>query len=86
MYALMPDEPAYILDIAGLAGDAPSSRADTLRSRRWIGIHFECCGAYTRIYRNLKKTAYVGHCPRCARQVRVAIGPGGSNHRLFRAT
>jgi len=54
--------------------------------RPFVGIHFECCSVYTRIYRNKKQTAYVGHCPRCMRGIRLRIGPGGSSHRFFRAT
>lgn len=82
---LMSDDPAYILDVEGIedASADPVLQAD--QGRRWIGVHFECCGVYTRIYRNPRGTAYVGNCPRCARVVRVRIGPGGTQHRMFRA-
>lgn len=85
----MTDDRDYILDIAGLE-DAPSraereaGEQDT--SRRWLGIQFECCGLYARIYRNRQGTAYAGYCPRCSRPVRVNIGSGGTHHRFFRAT
>jgi hypothetical protein len=52
------DDPPYILDIDGL-NDSPESGAATASgARRWIGVQFECCGVYTRIYRNREATAY----------------------------
>ncbi len=85
----MSDEPSYILDVHGLwdePGDADSADvAGPAQGRAWIGIQFECCSVYTRVYRNREGTAYEGRCPRCSRPVHIRIGPGGTNHRLFRA-
>ncbi len=53
--------------------------------RKFLGIMFQCCSVYGRIYENKDKTAYVGRCPRCLRNVRVKIGEGGSNQRFFEA-
>lgn len=87
MKETMWDDPPYILDIEGL--DDPHAREvspDTAAGRRWIGVRFDCCGAYTRVYVNRQKTAYEGKCPRCLRTVKVRIGPGGTNARMFKAT
>lgn len=53
--------------------------------RRFLGIMFECCHAYGRIYKNQSATAYEGACPRCRRRVRVRIGPEGSKRRFLTA-
>lgn len=53
--------------------------------RPFIGILFECCGVYSRVYRTCDKTAYEGRCPRCGRPVRVRVAPNGVSARLFRA-
>jgi len=53
--------------------------------RPFVGIHFACCDVYARIYINRDASAYLGHCPRCARRVRLAIGPGGTDRRFFTA-
>jgi len=84
----MADEPDYILDIPLLCDDAPTGEVAAARkdaARRWLGVQFECCGVYARIYRNRQGTAYIGHCPRCCRSVRIQIGPGGVSGRFFLA-
>jgi hypothetical protein len=50
---------------------------------KFLGILFQCCRIYSRIYPNDEETAYVGHCPKCGRKVRVKIGPHGTDRRFF---
>lgn len=54
-------------------------------ANRYLGIHFVCCDVYARVYANHKQTAYVGHCPRCAKRVQFQIGSGGTDSRFFKA-
>ena len=82
----MDDPPPYHLDIDGLEDLARQDGGSTsLRGRPWIGVHFDCCGAYARIYRNAEGTAYHGRCPRCLRKVRLRVGPDGTDARFFMA-
>lgn len=53
--------------------------------RPWIGIHFECCGVYTRISRRPEAKEYEGRCPKCGLPIRVGVGPKGVKTRLLRA-
>ena len=59
---------------------------DKTQSRPFLGISFECCKVYSRIYLNQKGSACVGWCPRCAKQVRIRVGHGGTDKRFFEAS
>ena len=63
------------------AGIMPGKAGES--ASRFLGVHFACCDAYARIYPNREMTKYVGHCPRCAKRVEFAIGPGGTDARFF---
>lgn len=64
------------------AGAVADDRAETTK---FLGVHFACCDVYSRVYKSRTGTAYVGHCPRCARRIEFAIGPGGTSSRFFMA-
>lgn len=64
--------------------DELEEKKSKIQKRDFLGITFECCNVYTRIYKNKEGTAYEGRCPKCLRPVRVPIGKGGSGQRFFR--
>jgi len=67
--------------------DPPGNEsADEFAARPWIGVHFDCCGVYQRIYRRPGDAAYRGACPRCCRPLVVPVGPRGTTQRVFRAS
>ena len=70
-----------------LSSDFPAQQSGEGRAagRRFVGVHFVCCDAYTRVYINRDETAYEGNCPKCAKKVRLQIGPGGTDSRFFSA-
>lgn len=70
------DRPGRLI-ASDAAGDAPD--------RPYVGILFECCGVYARVYRDPKAREYRGRCPRCLRTVRLRVGAEGTSQRLFRA-
>jgi len=53
--------------------------------KKFLGILFECCNVYRRIYINKEKNAYEGRCPLCFREVKVLIGSDGRDTRFFKA-
>ncbi len=69
-----------------LTSGADSGSADSKSSGRpFLGIHFACCGVYAQVSLNREQSAYIGRCPRCLKQIRVEIGPGGTDSRFFTA-
>ncbi|MCO6436371.1 MAG: hypothetical protein J5J06_04705 [Phycisphaerae bacterium] len=76
-------------DDSGMSADKADAQSEGERSpvaagpRPWIGVRFDCCSVYTRIYRNRDGTAYEGQCPRCLQHVRLRVGPGGTSSRFF---
>lgn len=55
------------------------------KDKKFIGILFECCKVYRRIYINKDDNAYEGRCPLCYSKVKVIVGPDGTNQRFFNA-
>ncbi|GHT14099.1 hypothetical protein FACS1894170_10770 [Planctomycetales bacterium] len=53
--------------------------------RKFVGVKFNCCGVYVRIYVNKDGTAYEGRCPKCFKPVKLKIGSGGTDNRFFEA-
>jgi len=82
----MGESPPYHLDIEGLEDSTSQPcREGGLQGRRWVGIRFDCCDVYTRVYRNAEGTAYRGRCPHCLRTIRLRIGADGVDSRFFAA-
>ena len=74
--------PGEHLDLS--TGDNDHPKRDGI-GRRFVGVQFACCGIYARIYVNQEETAYEGRCPKCCRQIKLSIGPGGTDSRFFTA-
>jgi hypothetical protein len=78
----MSDPRDYKLDVAGLSPPESAGEGSS-PSRPFLGIRFNCCGVYQRVYRSPDGKFYRGRCPRCARAVEFKVGTGGSDSRFF---
>lgn len=65
--------------------DSPQQLDAPATGRPYLGIHFECCGVYTRVYRRPDQLVYQTRCPRCLREVRIRVSRDGTSARIFRA-
>jgi hypothetical protein len=83
------DDRDYKLDLSSAAAGAgpqrPSDGGPTA-SRPFISVQFDCCNVYLRIYRSPDGAAYRGRCPKCGKPVHFAVGQGGTDARVFRAS
>lgn len=62
------------------------SRPKSSAQRPFLGVMFECCRVYVRVYINRAGEAYEGSCPRCRRSIRFVVGEGGSSTRMWRVS
>jgi len=70
-------------DEAG-AGDAGAGHPGAGRAgSRYLRLWFACSGVYGRAYLNASGTGYHARCPKCGKEVRFRIGPGGTSDRFF---
>lgn len=76
--------PGDHLDLSS-GGPDDNRGQSTPSARKFVGVKFECCDVYTRVYVNRDESAYEGRCPRCGKPVRLGIGPGGTDARFFTA-
>jgi hypothetical protein len=60
------------------------SNASASEKRPYLGIQFECCQVYQRVYRDPSGRFYNLRCPKCLRGMRVRVGKGGSANRFFK--
>ena len=53
--------------------------------RPFLGIMFDCCQVYSRVYRHHSGEFYAGRCPKCMRTLRFRVNAeGGSGKRFWR--
>ncbi len=82
----METESGYTIDIVSAPEGEIHHECDDARSARpWVGVQFECCGIYARIYREPEVPSYEGRCPRCGRPISIRVGPEGLRTRFLRA-
>lgn len=59
------------------AGGVPASGRPALQ------VYFRCANVYLRVLRSVDGSRYQARCPKCGKDVRFAVGEGGSAQRFF---
>ena len=75
----------YVVDISSLKKSAEPEMTGTTPSRGdgILNILFKCCNVYAKIRRVADGSAFAGHCPKCARGIRIEIDPNSTNTGRF---
>ena len=60
-------------------------QVEMAEKRKFLGVMFQCCRVYSRVYINKQNTAYTGMCPRCGKRVEFKVGREGTDSRFFDA-
>ncbi len=74
--------------------DRPDARVDIVvggptiapvggAARPSLRVYFRCANAYCRVLRASGGDHYLARCPRCAKTMRFAVAPGGTQRRFF---
>ena len=63
---------------------SPTQQAPSPSRKPFVGLLFECCSVYGRLYPNRTGTAFEGRCPRCFRAISIPTGQDGTDTRFFR--
>ncbi|MDR3233764.1 MAG: hypothetical protein LBT46_08910 [Planctomycetaceae bacterium] len=79
------DESMTSINLISEPAGRRESQSGEPAKRKFVGIKFNCCRIYVRIYVNQEGTAYEGHCPKCFKPVKLKIGTGGTSSRFFEA-
>jgi hypothetical protein len=77
------------LDISSVPNSTHDSNQDPScekKTRPFLGIRFDCCRTYGRIYRCDTAMSYQGRCPKCLKPIKVKVGSGGTSNRFFNAS
>lgn len=77
------------LDLSNLPNstrDSSREQASQPKSRPFLGIRFDCCRTYGRIYKSDTGMYYKGRCPKCMKKIKVMVGSGGTGNRFFNAS
>ena len=78
-------DPRDHLDLTLATPQTPHAQpgSPSAKPGRFLSLWFSCAALYARATRDRDGSAYVGHCPRCGKQARFPIGPGGTDARAF---
>ncbi|MEY4567287.1 MAG: hypothetical protein RLY14_2257 [Planctomycetota bacterium] len=80
---LPPDRDRSQLDLVSEPSEAIAQPEVGRDNRKFLGVRFQCCQVYTRIYLAADERCYRGNCPRCGKPVVFRVGHGGTSERFF---
>ena len=49
------------------------------KKRDFIGVQFDCCKTYTRVYLKDGGRSQIAHCPKCGKPFTIRFSPSGTD-------
>jgi len=52
---------------------------DSVTGRSYIGVHYECCQVYSRVYLKQEQKKQISHCPKCGNAFHIKFSENGTD-------
>jgi hypothetical protein len=84
---LRPSTPEQVnRPVSGAQANFDVVAGGSASARPFLQVYFVCSNTYQRVFRSADGQRYQARCPKCAKEMRFQVGPGGTDQRVFQVS